>query len=125
MSEKRKPELVFIAEYWGINTSTRKRLAKIELFPASQWDESVPVFGKGKSTGMSWRDTRGDVYRIRINGKWWKPPNNKQTMTLSEFFSLYRKSLKQWRTKERRKQESLNGQTKQHATNRTPQQGKA
>jgi hypothetical protein len=104
MSEKRKPELIFYAEYQGNNASTQKRirLVKVELFPASLWADRTPAFGKGRATGLRWHDTRGDVYRIRVNGKWWKP-GDKQTFTLSEFFSIFRRSVKQARAKQRRK----------------------
>lgn len=107
MSEKRKPELTFIATYQGNNGSTReprkpKRLAKVELYPASLWAARLPIFGAGKNTGMSLADTRGDVYRIRVNGKWWKP-GGKQTFTLSEFFMIFRKSVTQARKARRQK----------------------
>ena len=104
MSEKRRPELVFRAEIRGINGSTRKRLATIELFPASQWEGSTvaPMFGKGKQTGMSFHETRGDVYRIRVDGKWWKDLKRRQTYTLSEFFAIYRNAVVQSRKKFRR-----------------------
>jgi hypothetical protein len=103
MSEKRKPELVFDAYYQGNNRSTRSKIIKIELFPASQWADRVPVFGKGKSIGLSAWELRGDVYRVRVNGKWYKPKTGKQTLTISEFFSVFRRSIIAARKSERKK----------------------
>ena len=102
MSEKRKPELIFVAEYQGNNASTRKRIAKIELFPARLWADKTPAFGAGKHTGLRWNECRGDVYRIRLNGKWWKP-KGKQTFTMSEFFAIFRRSVKVARQNQRQK----------------------
>lgn len=104
MSEKRKPELVFVASYCGNNRSTRRRIAKIELFPASLWADTVPAFGVGRQTGLRWHEMRGDVYRIRLNGKWWKPAG-KQTFTMSEFFAIFRRSVKVARQNQRKKQQ--------------------
>lgn len=102
MSEKRKPELVFDAYYQGNNGSTRKKVVKIELFRASLWADRAPCFGKGKSTGMTFLETRGDVYRIRSNGKWYKP-KGRQTFTISEFFSIFRRSIIAARAHQRKK----------------------
>jgi len=111
MSEKRRPEFIFYAERQGIYRSTRKRLMKVEWFPAIQWQNqaAAPMFGKGKSTGKSWHETRGDVYRIRVNGKWYKPKNRKQTFTLSELFAIYRATIKQARIEGRRADRKLLG----------------
>lgn len=109
MSEKRKPELVFFAEYRGKNKSTCKRLLKIELFPARQWKPTA-TFGAGRQSGLSLHDTRGDVYRVRVNGKWYPPKGQKAhkvTLTLSEVFSLFRRSVKQARTVLRNKDRQL------------------
>lgn len=103
MSEKRKPELIFDAYYQGNNGSTRKKVIKIELFRASQWADRTPSFGEGKSTGLHANELRGDVYRIRVNGKWYKPNVGKQTLTISEFFSVFRRSIIAARTHERKK----------------------
>jgi hypothetical protein len=93
MAEKRKPELVFIAVWQGNYESTRKkRIAKIELFPASLWRPKA-MFGAGRQSGLMYHETRGDVYRIRVNGKWYKP-KGRQTFTLSEVFSNFRRSIK-------------------------------
>lgn len=109
MSEKRKPELVFFAEYRGKSRSTRKRLLKIELFPARQWKPTATV-GAGRQSGLMLHETRGDVYRVRVNGKWYPPKGTttrKVTLTLSEFFALFRCSVKQARTVLRNKDRQL------------------
>ena len=103
MSEKRKPELIFDAYYQGNTGSTRSKVIKIELFRAGLWADRAPSFGEGKSVGLSLWETRGDVYRIRVNGKWYKPKVGKQTLTLSEFFSVFRRSILAARTEERKK----------------------
>ncbi|MFO0383264.1 MAG: hypothetical protein ACK506_16295 [Pirellula sp.] len=98
MSEKRKPELIFFAEIQGNGTenrSTRKRLAKIELFPAMLWAD-VPK----SRIRLGTREVKSDVYRIRINGKWWNPS---KTYTLSHFFAIYRNAVHLSRKKFRRK----------------------
>lgn len=102
MSEKRKPELIFDAYYRGNNGSTCQKIVRVELYPARLWADSVPVFGKGRSTGMSVWDTRGDVYRVRVNGKWWNR-EGRQTITLSDFFQLFRMSVIKARKHEREK----------------------
>ena len=102
MSEKRKPELIFNAYYQGNNRSTRAKIVKIELFLASQWANRTPSFGAGKSTGMTFIETSGDVYRIRVNGKWYKP-KDRQTFTISEFFSIFRRSVIAARANQRKK----------------------
>lgn len=103
MSEKRKPELIFDAYYQGNNRSTRSKVIKVELFRAEQWSDRAAAFGEGRSTGLRFWETRGDVYRIRVNGKWYKPKGQQQTLTISEFFSLFRRSIIAARTNERKK----------------------
>lgn len=104
MAEKRRPELVFVADWYGNNESTckRKRLAKIELFPASLWADRVPAFGTGRGTGLTKNDTRSDSYRIRVNGKWWQP-EGKNVFTLSDFFRIFRSSIAKARKARRAK----------------------
>lgn len=102
MSEKRKPELVFDAWHQGNNRGTRSKIVKLELFRASLWADRTPFFGAGKSTGLTFNEVKGDVYRIRVNGKWYKP-KAKQTFTISEFFSIFRRSVIAARTHQRKK----------------------
>jgi hypothetical protein len=100
MSEKRKPELVFVAEIFGNNAAAKKKRVRLELFPAALWANSLPEFGKGKRVKIPKYQTRGDVYRLRVNGKWWKA-GDKHTFTLSEVFMLFRQSVVRGRKRAR------------------------
>lgn len=87
MSEKRRPEIVFVAVFWGkIEPSGEpaRRRRKIELFHASQW-------------GNKYRGA--DKYRIRCDGKWF---NGNEAYTLSEAMDLLRRSVVAVRKKRRR-----------------------
>lgn len=96
MAEKRKPELVFFARANGKNGKPTS--IKIELFPAALW---VPNQRKrGRRANLSFADYRGDVYRIRVGGKWYRA-KTKSTFTLSEFFAIFRRSVKSMRDKKR------------------------
>ena len=96
MAEKRKPELVFFAR--AIGKKGKPISTKIELFPASLW---VPNQQKrGRRAELTFADYRGDVYRIRVGGKWYRA-KHQSTFTLSEFFSIFRRTVKYMRDKKR------------------------
>lgn len=85
MSEKRKPEIVFVAVIFG-NTEPKSKPSrnKIELFHASQWSDI--------------RCRGADQYRIRCNGRWF---NGKHVYTLSQVTNLMRRSVADVRKKRR------------------------
>ena len=90
MSEKRRPEIKFVAEFPGKDGKTRRM--RIELYHANQW---------------SYRQARylapSDAYRVRFDGKWWNLPNGKwKFLTLSQFFDTYRRSMTAARKRYRR-----------------------
>ena len=93
MSEKRKPELSFDAWFWG--KSGKKKVVRIELYPANLWP-----MGESK-VRLGWRETKSDVYRLRVNGKWWQ---SQKTFTLSQFFAIFRRTSISIRKNMRRKQ---------------------
>ena len=76
MSEKRKPEFVFLLRKRG------KKNRKVELFSCYQWEDRYPK-----------KMPRNQVerYRIRVNGKW--HGNGLEFFSLSEFKHLMFKSL--------------------------------
>lgn len=90
MSEKRKPELSFDAWFWG--KTGKKKVVRIELYPAKLWP-----MGDSK-VRLGWRETKSDVYRLRVNGKWWQA---EKTFTLSEVFAIFRRSIVKARDHER------------------------
>jgi len=93
MSEKRKPELSFDAWFWG--KSGKKKVVRIELYPANLWP-----MGESK-VRLGLRETKSDVYRLRVNGKWWQ---SQKTFTLSQFFAIFRRTSISIRKNMRRKQ---------------------
>lgn len=99
MSEKRKPEMVLVAKFPG-KPKGKRTCFTIELFHVSQWKDS-------KRTGPGWTPDsismiRADAYRLRVGGKWYKP-SSETPLTLSQVFSLFRRSLARARTEERSK----------------------
>ena len=91
MSEKRKPELVFIARITG--KGGRYRRYRAELYPARLWPETTAA------------RMRVEKYRVRANGKWfrrWKNAPKMDFMTLSEFFEIFRKGITNVRTNNRK-----------------------
>jgi hypothetical protein len=113
MSEKRKPEIVLVAELPGKPSSKRGGF-KIELFHVSQWKDS--------KLGTGWRPDsiamlHADVYRLRVCGKWYKP-SNKTPLTLSQVFALFRRSLTRARAEARDRLES--GKTQRLQTSDSP-----
>lgn len=82
MSEKRRPDMILFAEIHG--KSNKKRRVKVEAFHVSLWDgSSVQLDCK------HWGKTIGDRYRIRVDGKWFKG----RTLTVSELFVMFRRSV--------------------------------
>jgi hypothetical protein len=98
MSEKRKPELVFDAWFYGIRG--KKKMIRVELFPARLW----PMTPKAKVKLGYQQTIHADVYRIRVNGKWWEPT---KTFTLSELFSVLRRSTSKFREHYRQKDQKI------------------
>jgi hypothetical protein len=97
MSEKRKPEMVLFAEVLG-KPGVKPTRFKVELFHVSQW-----LNPKGR--GISWqprsiRMLHADVYRLRVNGKWY-PPSDAEPLTLSQVFALFRRSVSAVRSRKR------------------------
>jgi hypothetical protein len=106
MSEKRKPELVFDAWFCGIGG--KKKMIRIELFPARLW----PMTPKAK-VKLGYQQTKhADVYRIRANGKWWEPT---KTFTLSEVFSIFRRSTSRFRDAHRQKDQKMKNEMEHHS----------
>ncbi len=98
MSEKRKPELVLFAEIPGKQGKKPTRI-KAECFHVSQWANS--------KSGKSWRPVsiamfRADVYRVRVNGKWYETPDRRfETLTLSQVFTVLRRTVAAVRARRR------------------------
>jgi hypothetical protein len=97
MSEKRKPEMILFAEIPG-KPGARATRFKVELFHVSQWLNPT-------RRGVSWkprsiRMMQADVYRLRVNGKWYAP-SDAEPLTLSQVFALFRKSVSAVRKRRR------------------------
>lgn len=88
MSEKRRPDLILFAEIYG--NSKKKQRVKVEAFHVSLWDGSSV-----KLDCKHWGKTIGDRYRIRVDGKWYKG----RTLTVSELFVMFRRSVVKVRSK--------------------------
>lgn len=65
-------------------------LAKIELFQAYKWDESVLISARSKITAKSRDETHPDVYHVNFSGERWKPENQKALSRLLTLFTIYR-----------------------------------
>ena len=91
MSEKRKPDWVFVAQLQGKpGKKTISFKLKIELFHVSKWATQT-------RRGVGWKPSsirffQLDVYRVRVNGKWYKG-NNEDPLTMSQFFSIFRRQI--------------------------------
>ena len=90
MSEKRKPELVLFAEIQGKQGKKPTKI-KAECFHVSQWADP--------KNGKSWKPVsiamfRADVYRVRVNGKWYRTSDRRyETLTLSQVFTVLRRTV--------------------------------
>ena len=78
MAEKRKPTIVMLLKIRSKKDPKKWVTNRVELFPVQLWAQ---------------HRFRGDRYRIRSGGKWYSR-NGKEldAFTLSEFFTLVRKS---------------------------------
>lgn len=82
MADGRKPIFKILLKKPGIKT------IKIEIFQDIDWYD---ICSKVISSGI------GNRYRIRINGKWYRRPNEKYDFFLkSEFKELFWRSLKKY-----------------------------
>lgn len=98
MSEKRRPEVTFVAEISG------KRW-RVELFQSTLFDRRNLVGVRGPPSM--------DLYRLRVNGKWYgteyRDENGNdavttwRTFTLSQVMQLIRRSMIKARKAARRK----------------------
>ena len=78
MSEKRKPDTVLLLRYDG-----KKKSNKIEFFKAEQWGWVNTTF-----TGT------GQMYRVRVNGKWFKGKDGKKYFWKSQLRDVVWRSMK-------------------------------
>lgn len=77
MSDKRKPDFIFLLRYKG-----KTKSMKLELFNANQFDDNARLMRGAK------------LYRIRSNGRWYKGANSKVYFTKWEVRDLLFKSIK-------------------------------
>jgi len=72
MAEKRKPSYTMLLRKQG-----KKKAQKIEIFPRELFEP----------------DTERNNYRLRVNGKWWNPPNHPEYLTKTQIKELVFRSI--------------------------------